>query len=351
MQAKIQNRNCIYLKFNIMKAFILEKYGKKQILSMANLPEPSLKPSEVLVEIHGTAINSLDALIRNGEFKLFLPYKTPFVLGHDFAGTVIKVGGNVKGFQIGDKVYARPSDFNIGTFAEQIAVNEKDLAKVPSNIYLEEAAGIPLVGLTSWQALIEIANVQPGQKVFIQAGSGGVGTFAIQLAKHLGAFVATTTSSANIDLVRSLGADEVIDYKKDDFSAKLKDFDVVLHSNKDVKVLERSLTILKPGGILISLTGPATASLAQQFRLAFPFKLILNLLSNSVRRKANKLKVNYHFLFMKADGVALADITKLIEEGKIKPIVDRIFDFDQVNEAIAYVETGKSKGKVIVKIK
>lgn len=334
-----------------MKAYVLEKYGKNQILTLSNLAEPALKPSEVLVEIHSTAINSLDALVRNGEFKLFLPYKTPFVLGHDFAGTVCKVGRDVRHFKIGDQVYARPSDFSIGTFAEQIAVNEKDLAIVPSNISMEQVAGIPLVGLTSWQALVEIANVQPGQKVFIQAGSGGVGTLAIQLAKHLGAYVATTTSSANIELVKSLGADEVIDYKKDDFSVILKDFDVVLHSNKEVKVLEKSLTVLKPGGILISLTGPATASLAQQFHLALPFKWILNLLSYSVKRKAKKLNVNYHFLFMKADGIALAEITKLIDAGKIKPVVDRVYGFEQVNEAMAYVETGRSKGKVIVKIK
>lgn len=334
-----------------MKAYILEKYGKKQVLSLSTLPEPSLKPAEVLVEVHGTAINLLDSLIRNGEFKLFLPYKVPFVLGHDFAGTIIKVGSDVKRFKIGDKVYARPSDFKIGTFAEQIAVNEKDLALVPSNITTEEAAGIPLVGLTSWQALVEIANVQPGQKVFIQAGSGGVGTFAIQLAKHLGAYVETTTSSVNIDLVRSLGADEVIDYKKYDFSAILKDFDVVLHSNKDVKVLEKSLAILKPGGTLISLTGPPTLIIMHQFNLAFYFKLILNLLSASVRVKAKKLNVNYHFLFMKADGAALAEITKLIEAGKIKPVVDRVFGFEQLNEAMAYVETGRSKGKVILKIK
>jgi NADPH:quinone reductase-like Zn-dependent oxidoreductase len=307
--------------------------------------------SEMCIRDRSTAINTLDALIRNGEFKLFLPYKAPFVLGHDFAGTIIKVGSDVQRFKIGDKVYSRPSDFSIGTFAEQIAVNEKDLAIIPSNISMEQAAGIPLVGLTSWQALVEIANVQPGQKVFIQAGSGGVGTFAIQLAKHLGAYVATTTSSANIDLIRSLGADDVIDYKKDDFSAILKDFDVVLHSNKDVKVLEKSLAILKPGGTLISLTGPPTEILLHQFNLAFYFKIILNLLSASVRRKAKKLNVNYHFLFMQADGVALSEITKLIEAGKIKPVVDRVFSFDQINEAIAYVETGRSKGKVIVKIK
>lgn len=334
-----------------MKAYTLKKYGKKELLSLTDLPEPTLKANDVIIEVHSTAINLLDSLIRNGEFKLFLPYKTPFVLGHDLAGIVRKVGENVENFKIGDRVYARPSDFQIGTFAEQIAVNEKDLAIMPSNISMNQAAGIPLVGLTSWQALVEIADLQPGQKVFIQAGSGGVGTFAIQLAKSLGAYVATTTSSANFELVKNLGADEVIDYEKDDFSNILKEYDVVLHSNKDVKILEKSLGILKKGGVLVSLTGPPTVNLVKQFGLASYFKIILNLLSGSIRRKAKKLNVRYEFLFMRADGSALSEISNLIEIEKISPVVDRVFDFEQINEAIAYVEAGRSKGKVIVKIK
>ena len=194
-----------------MKGFIVKRYGKKEKLHLTDVSEPTVNENEVLVQINATAINPLDTLIKNGDFKIFLPNKTPFVNGHDMAGVVTKVGSKVSKFKIGDEVYARPSNFKIGTFAEYISVNENDLALKPKNLAREEAASIPLVGLTSWQALIEIAKLKKGQKVFIQAGSGGVGTFAIQLAKHLGAFVATTTSTASIEFVKSLGADLVID--------------------------------------------------------------------------------------------------------------------------------------------
>ncbi len=264
-----------------MKAFIVKKYGKKETLHLTEVNIPTIKENEVLVQIHSAGVNLLDSLIRNGEFKLFLPYKTPFVNGHDMAGVVTKVGSNVTKYSVGDEVYSRVGDFGIGTFAEYIAVNEKDLALKPKNISMEEAASIPLVGLTSWQALVEIANLKKDQKVFIQAGSGGVGTFAIQLAKHLGAFVATTTSSANTDLVKSLGADLVIDYKTQDFATILNDYDVVLHSNREAKVLEKSLKILKPGGTLISLTGPPTAELAKKLNLGWHFQILMNLLSFS----------------------------------------------------------------------
>lgn len=334
-----------------MKAFTVNKYGKKETLHLSNVAEPSVNENEVLVQINSAGVNLLDSLIRNGEFKIFLPYKTPFVNGHDMAGIVTKVGSKVSKFKVGDEVYARPADFKIGTFAEYISVNENDLALKPNNISMEEASSIPLVGLTSWQALVEIANLKKGQKVFIQAGSGGVGTFAIQLAKYMGAYVATTTSSANTDLVKSLGADLVIDYKTQDFATILKDYDVVLHSNREAKVLENSLKILKPGGTLVSLTGPPTGEVAKKLGLGWHFQMIMNLLSLSVRRKAKKLGVNFKFLFMKADGKALSEITKLIEAEKVRPIIDKVFPFEQTNEALSYVESGRSKGKVVVKVK
>jgi NADPH:quinone reductase-like Zn-dependent oxidoreductase len=334
-----------------MRAFIVKKYGKKETLHLTDVNEPSIKENEVLVQIHSAGVNLLDSLIRNGEFNLFLPYKAPFVNGHDMAGVITKVGSKVSKFKVGDSVYSRVGDFRIGTFAEYIAVNEADLALKPETIAMEEAASIPLVGLTSWQALFEIAHLKKGQKVFIQAGSGGVGTFAIQLAKHLGAFVATTTSTANTALVKSLGADLVIDYKKEDFAAILKDYDVVLHSNREATILEKSLQILKPGGTLVSLTGPPTAEFAQKIGLAWPFQMLMSLLSLSVRRKARKLNVNFKFLFMRADGQQLSEITQLIDGGKIRPVVDKVFPFDQTNEAMSYVESSRAKGKVVVKVK
>ncbi|MDD5151771.1 MAG: NADP-dependent oxidoreductase [Flavobacterium sp.] len=334
-----------------MKAFIVKKYGKKEKLHLTDWPEPIVNENDVLVQVHSAGVNLLDSLIRNGEFKLFLPYKPPFINGHDVAGVVTKIGSKVSKFKVGDEVYSRPSDYRIGTFAEYISIDEKDVALKPKNLSMDEAGSIPLVGLTAWQALVEVGNVKKGQKVFIQAGSGGVGTFAIQLAKHLGAFVATTTSSKNIDLVKSLGADLIIDYKTEDFETKLNDYDLVLHSNRDAKILEKSLRILKPGGQLISLVGPPTPEFANAIGLPWYLKFVINLLSFSARKKAKKLNISFKFLFMRAEGKQLGQITQLIETGVIKPVIDKMFPFEQTNEALSYVETGRSKGKVVVKIK
>ena len=334
-----------------MKAFIVKKYGKKEKLHLTDWAEPAVKENDVLVEVHSASVNPLDLMIKNGEFKLFLPYKPPFVNGHDLAGIVTKTGSKVSKFKVGDEVYSRPSDHRIGTFAEYISIDEKDVALKPKNLSMEQAGSIPLVGLTSWQALVEIGKIKKGQKVFIQAGSGGVGTFAIQLAKHLGAFVATTTSSKNIDLVKSLGADLVIDYKTEDFETKLKDYDLVLHNNKDSKILEKSLRILKSGGQLISLVGPPTPEFANALGLSWPLKMVIKLLSSSARNKAKKRNVSFKFLFMRAEGKQLSQITELIEAGIIKPVIDKLFAFEQANEALSYVETGRSKGKVVIKVK
>ena len=305
--------------------------------------------NDVLVRIHATAVNLLDSKVRDGEFKLFLPYRPPFVLGHDVAGTVVRTGPKVRKFKVGDEVYARPRDHRVGTFAEFIAMNESDVALKPKNLSMVEAASIPLVGLTAWQALIEVAKLKKGQKVFIQAGSGGVGTFAIQLAKHLGATVATTTSAANIDLVKSLGADVVIDYKKDDFEKILSGYDVVLNS-QDAKTLEKSLGVLKPGGQLISISGPPDPAFARELGLNLFLKLVMRLLSRGIRKKAKRLGIRYSFLFMRAQGQQLSEITSLIESGVIRPVVDKVFPFEKTGDALAYVETGRAKGKVVITV-
>ena len=333
-----------------MKAFIVKGYGKKEKLHLTEIAEPIVKDNDVLVQVHSAGVNLLDSKIRNGEFKLILPYKTPFTLGHDVAGVVTKVGSKVGKFKVGDEVYARPADHRIRTFAEYISVDERDVALKPKSLTMEEAASIPLVGLTAWQALIEKANLQKGQKVFIQAGSGGVGTFAIQLAKYLGATVATTASAANFDLVKGLGADIVIDYKKEDFETILRDYDLVLNS-QDTKTLETSLKILKPGGKIISISGPPDPNFAKEFGLSWMLKVILSLLSFGVRNKAKQHRVNYSFLFMKANGNQLNRIASLIDAGIIRPVMDRLFSFEATNEALTYVETGRAKGKVVIKVK
>ena len=333
-----------------MKAFVVNRYGKKEKLQLTTIAEPAVGQKDVLVQIYATGVNLLDSKIKGGEFKLFLPYKPPFALGHDVAGVVVNIGAGVKQFKVGDEVYARPSDHRIGTFAEYISMNENDVALKPKNLTMEEAASVPLVGLTAWQALVEKANLKKGQKVFIQAGSGGVGTFAIQLAKHLGATVATTTSAANVDLVKSLGADIVIDYKKEDFETKLKDYDVVLNS-QDSKTLEKSLRVLKTGGKLISISGPPDPDFGDAIKASWFLKLIFKFISSGVRKKAKHLNVKFSFLFMRANGSQLTEITHLIDSGVIRPVMDKVFPFEQTNEALAYVETGRTKGKVVITIK
>lgn len=333
-----------------MQAFIVDHYGKKNALQLADMPTPELRDDEVLVQVHAAGVNLLDSKIRSGEFKLILPYKLPLILGHDVAGVVVKVGPSVRQFKLGDEVYARPDDFRIGTFAEFVPIKEASLALKPKGLTMEEAASIPLVALTVWQALVERAKLKKGQKVFIQAGSGGVGTFAIQLAKHLGATVATTTSTTNVAFVKSLGADVVIDYKTQDFEDVLHDYDVVLNS-QDNKTLEKSLNVLKPGGKLISISGPPDPAFGQEIKAPGFVRLVMRLLSAGIRRKAKRRGIDYSFLFMRANGPQLREITRLFEAGVIRPVVDRVYPFAETNAAMAYVEAGRAKGKVVVKVK
>lgn len=333
-----------------MKAFLIDRYGKKETGRIGDAPQPPLRDDDVLIRVHAASVNALDAKIRTGEFKLILPYRLPLILGNDMAGTVVSVGAGVQHFKPGDEVYARPDDDRIGTFAEFIAVNAASVALKPGNLTMVEAASLPLVALTAWQALVEAAQLKPGQKVFIQAGSGGVGTVAIQLAKHLGAFVATTTSTANVAWVKDLGADVVIDYKQQDFATELRDYDVVLNSlGKDE--LTRSLQILKPGGHLISISGPPTPAFAAARGLAWPLKQVMRLLSHGIRSKAREKGVTYTFVFMRASGQQLGEITSLVEAGAIRPVIDRVFPFQQTQDALAHVESGRAKGKVVVEMR
>ena len=331
-----------------MKAFSIDRYGKHNG-HIGEVPAPESGAHDVLVQVHATSVNVLDSKIRSGEFKLILPYSFPLILGNDLAGVVVDVGSAVRRFKPGDEVYARPPQERIGTFAELIAVEENALALKPKNISMEEAASLPLVALTAWQVLVETARLQKGQKVFIHAGSGGVGTIAIQLAKHLGAFVATTTSTNNVEWVKALGADVVIDYKKQNFESVLQDYDVVLNS-LGADELEKSLNILKPGGQLISISGPPTPQFAQQQKLSWALGLVMGILSSGIRRKSRKKNINYAFVFMRASGAQLDEITALIEAGVIKPVVDRTFPFESTGEALSYVEQGRSKGKVVIKL-
>jgi NADPH:quinone reductase-like Zn-dependent oxidoreductase len=333
----------------IMKAFTIDRYKSKDVGRFVDMPRPAVGDNDVLVQVHAAGVNLLDAKIASGEFKLMLPYRFPLILGNDVAGVVVQVGPRVRDFKPGDEVYARPDKDRIGTFAEFIAMNERDVAIKPAHLSIEEAASIPLVGLTAWQALVEMAELKPAQKVFIQAGTGGVGTFAIQLAKHLGATVATTASSANFELVKALGADVMIDYKTQDFETMLQGYDVVLHS-QDSKTLDKSLRVLKPGGKLISISGPPDPAFADEIGLPWYVKQIMRVLSFGARRKAKRLNVTFSFLFMRANGAQLSEITSLIDQGVIRPVVERVFPFESTQQALDFVEKGRAKGKVVVKV-
>lgn len=330
-----------------MKAAYISRYGTINDVQIGEQPKPSIKENTVLVKIHATSINPLDLRVVEGEFKAILPLKFPFILGNDFAGTVVQIGENVTSFKVGDEVYAR-TDLS-GAFAEYTLVEESSLSLKPKNLSMGSSASLPLVSLTAWQALVEIAKIQPGQKVLIHAGSGGVGTIAIQLAKHLGATVATTTSGKNFRWVRELGADIVIDYKTTDFENEIKDFDLVLDTQGG-KILEKSLNVLKRGGRVISISGPPDHAFVEAINANWFLKFIIPLLSWSIRNKAKKRGVTYSFLFMKPNGHQLSQISELVEAGKIKPVVDTEYAFSQINEALQYVNTGRTKGKVVVNI-
>lgn len=333
-----------------MKAFILDRYGKGRSLRYGDLPEPELKDTDVLVEIHAASVNPIDYKIRNGEFKLILPFKLPVSLGSDLAGVVVKVGARVTAFKPGDEVFGHPDSKVVGTFAEYIAVAEADLALKPESLSMEEAASVPLVALTAWQALFERARVKAGDKVFIQAGSGGVGVYAIQLAKHIGATVATTAGASSATLMKDLGADSVIDYRNQDFATILNGYDVVLNS-QDAATLHKSIGILKSGGSVVSISGPPDPAFAKAIGANWMVQQVIRLLSMRARKQARRQGVDYSFLFMQANGAQLSKIAEMIDAGTLRTVVDRVFPFAETNEALAHVETGRAKGKVVIKIK
>jgi NADPH:quinone reductase-like Zn-dependent oxidoreductase len=329
-----------------MKAFLIRKY--KGPLELAEVPVPAMGPDDVLVKIAASSVNQLDEMLRVGTFKATLPYPLPLQLGNDFAGEVSAVGARVSNFKIGDRVYGKPNQNRIGTFAEFIAVNADDIAISPTSTSVAEAASLPLVGLTAWQAMVEKGGVKPGTKVLIHGGAGGVGSIAIQLAKYLGATVATTAGTANIEFVKSLGADIVIDYKNQDFANELSGFDLVLDTQGGETLL-KSLGILRPGGKAIGIAGPPDAAFARAANLNPVLRFVIGLLSSKVVKKAKALGVGYEFLWVHSSGAQLEKLSALVDSNKIRPILGRQFTFDQTPEALAALAAGKiGRGKGVV---
>lgn len=333
-----------------MQAFLVDRYGKSGNTRIGEAPLPAVGDGDVLVQVHAASVNPVDFKIRDGELRQILRFRLPLILGNDLAGVVTRVGAGVTRFRPGDAVYGRPDKSRIGAFAEFIAMREQDVARKPANTTMPEAASLPLVGLTAWQALVERARLQPGQTVLIHAGSGGVGTFAIQLAKHLGAIVATTTGTANVEMVKRLGADIVVDYRQQDFEDVLRDVDVVLDTLGPENVA-KSFRVMKPGGRLVSIAGPPDPAFAREFGLGWWLEQAMRLLSWRTRSQARRHRVSYSFLFMRPDGEQLQRITALVEAGAIKPVIDKVFPFEQVQDALAYVETGRAKGKVVIRLR
>jgi NADPH:quinone reductase-like Zn-dependent oxidoreductase len=333
-----------------MKAFVVDHYGNNDAVRAAEMPVPAVGDDDVLVRIEAAGVNPVDIKTRDGKMKVVLPHRPPFMLGNEVAGVVTEAGGRVRRFKLGDEVYARLPKDRIGAFAEYAAIREDAVAHKPKSLTMEEAASIPLVGLTSWQALVERANLTTGQTVLIHAGSGGVGTFAIQLAKHLGATVATTTSAANFDLVRGLGADVVVDYRTEDFETIVRDCNVVFETLGG-KTLQKSIRVLRPGGTLIEIVGPPDPAFAKEIGASPIVTLAMRLLSYRVRSMARRARVRYSFLFMRPSGEQLREIGSLIDSGIIRPVVDRIFPFESTKDALAYVESGHAKGKVVIKVR
>ncbi|MGE6754963.1 NADP-dependent oxidoreductase [Rossellomorea sp. NPDC071047] len=333
-----------------MKAMTINKYGKNTPLELTELSSPEIGERDMLVEIHAASINPIDFKIRDGKVKMLLNYKMPLMLGNDFSGKVIQTGSKVSKFHIGDEVYGRPRKNRIGTFAEYLSVHEEDVSLKPENLTFEEAASLPLVGLTTWQAFHEILQLKSDQKILIHAGAGGVGTFAIQLAKEMGAYVATTASEKGFDLVSSLGADRVINYKEEQFEEVPNEYDAVFDTLGGDS-LNRSFQILKPNGKIVSVSAVPNRRFAVENNLGLIKRLLFSVVSRNISALEKKFNVDYHFLFMKPSGEQLMKIKHLVEKGSIRPVIDRVYSLEEAQEAIQYVETGRAKGKVVIQVK
>lgn len=332
-----------------MKALTFQRYGKSPGLGITEVQRPVPGPDELLVKVHAAGVNPVDNMLMTGAFKPVVKLTLPATVGSDVAGVVVAVGSRVTRFKPGDAVFASVFDLGRGSIAEFVAVPESVAAHKPANLDFVQAASVPMVALTAWQALQERIGLRPGQKVFIPAGSGGIGTFAIQLAKVLGATVGTTTSTGNVDFVRALGADEVVDYKTQAFEDVLRDYDAVLGTVKG-DAIEKAVGILKPGGRIVSLVGPLDAAFARTRGSNALLRIVFGLMSRRIRRLAGNRNASYSFLFVHPDGRQLAEIGTLLEAGRIRPVIDKVFPFDQASDALAYLAQGRARGKVVVRI-
>ncbi|GHP14396.1 NADPH:quinone reductase [Lentilactobacillus fungorum] len=331
-----------------MKAAVINHYGQS-IPKITSVPIPQVGAGDILVKIIAASVNPIDLKTQAGQLKMLLHYQMPLILGSDFAGIVVKVGKGVRHFQVGDQVYGRVPKDRIGTFAEYVAVDETAVAMKPANLTFAQAAAVPLVGLTSYQALVDIMRIRPGDKVLIQAGSGGIGTVAIQLAKLKGAFVTTTTSAKNSDWVRQLGADQIIDYHQENFAEVLRDYDAVFDTLGG-QALADAFRIVKPGGQVVSLSGMPDERFARAYGLPRWKQWLFRLAARKFHRLENQTGARYHFLFMTPSGRELTELTSLIEQGKLHPVIDRQFSLTDIQAAFEYSRSHRAKGKIVIEV-
>jgi alcohol dehydrogenase len=333
-----------------VKAALIHRYGSNDAVSVADIDIPTVGATDLLVRVHAASVNPVDIKTRDGKLKTLLKYRFPLVLGNDLAGVVSDVGSEVTRFKKGDAVYARVDTNRIGTFAEFAVVHDGAAALKPTNVTFEEAASLPLVALTAWQALVQIGRLGANQRVLIHAGSGGVGSVAIQLARHLGATVFTTVGKRNVELVKRLGANVAIDYRTERFEDVATDCDVVLDSAGG-DTLVRCFECVKAGGVVVSINSSTPSpAFARSWGLNPIIVFAIRMLSRKTLAAARKHRARYEYFFVRADGEQLTHITRLVESGAITPLVDQVFRLEEVRAALAYSESGRATGKVVIKV-
>lgn len=333
-----------------MRALVLSRYGGPEQTALTDVPAPSPQAGELLVRVHAAGLNPVDFKTRAGALKIIHNYRLPIVMGNELSGVVEAVGPEVTRFGIGDRVFARVDMKTMGAFAEYAVVHENHAARMPASLDFSSAAAVPLAGLTALQALTEELHVSAGQRVFIPGGAGGVGTFAIQIAKVLGAHVATTASARGEALVKRLGADVVIDYPHERFEEKLSGYDCAFDLLGG-DTLAGIWSVLKPGGRIVSIAGmPEPETARKDLERGIGLAILFWFASLTTRLRAARHGASYRFLFMRPSGAGLAHLASLIDAKKIEVVTDRVFPFAEAKEAMAYLETGRAKGKVVLAI-
>lgn len=331
-----------------MKAAQINQYTKTINVQVNNIKQPTPAPQEVLLKVKYAAVNPLDLMNINGSVKLIQNYHMPLTLGNEVSGEVAAVGAQVTDFKVGAKVYARLPVAKIGGFAEYVTVDQRAIWWTPKNLTLKQAVAVPLTGLTAYQGLTEALQAQPGQTVFISGGSGSFGQMAVPLAKQMGLKVIVSGNAAAQQRITALGADQYLDYRKENYWTVLSSVDAVIDT-RGMNEIKREMSILKPGGRLLSLIAGPNKQFAVANDLPFWKTILFGLAGHKLDKLARQHDSLYRFIFVRADGQQLQKVTQIVEANNIVPAIDkRVFDINHINEALQLVAHGKTTGKVVV---